>query len=239
MRLLTYENEGYDGPAVSSGGSSGGVAGSPILKVPKYLDIKWELIKTPLKAIHKGFRLVLFVGNDPNDTNQYLFPPVELGPDERRYVFTMTSSSSLLVNAAIKTLFKDWTESEWRAIATSIQVDPVTIATGSGSYDIRFTKTGKPAAGEAILTFKVTTPFTMAASGHTGTCTVNPTATANMPVKKNGSTVGTLQVSTSGVLSLVGFSATSFATGDILTVEAPSAQDATFSGLSYLLKTNV
>lgn len=239
MRLLTYEDGGGDGSNVGSGGSFGGTAGSPVLKVPKYLDINWELVKAPLKALHKGFRLVLFVGNDPSNTSQYLFPPVELGPDERRYVFTMAMTSSVVVNAAIKTLYKDWTESSWRSIAAGVLVDPVTIATGSGSYDIRFQRAGKPTAVEVILTFKVTTPFTMAATGHTGACTVNPTATASLPVKKNGTTVGTLEVSTSGVLSLVGFSATAFATGDILTVEAPGTQDATLSGLSFVLKTNV
>lgn len=239
MRLLSYEDAGSDGPAVGSGGSFGGTAGSPILKVPKYLDAKWNLIKEPLKAVHKGFRLVLFVGNNPDDTSQYLFPPVELGPSERRYVFTMSMTSSVVVNCAIKTLYKDWTESGWSVIASGVLVDPVTVATGGGAYDIRFQKTGKPAAAEAILTFPVTTPFTMAATGHSGTCTANPTATANLPVKKNGTTVGTLQVSTSGVLSLVGFSSTAFAAGDILTVEAPATQDATYSGLFFVLKTNI
>jgi hypothetical protein len=190
-------------------------------------------------AFHKGYRLVLYLGNNPDDTDQYLLAPVELGPSERRFIYTLTPSSSIVANASIKTLLNDNSESSWRTIAAGVVLDPVTINLGSGVYNIGFVLTGKPAAGQTILTFQAKNAFTVHATAHTGTCTVHPTATADFPCYKNGTLFGTLRLSTAGVLSLVAFSATAFAVGDILTVVAPASQDATLSTPSFVLIGNV
>ncbi len=240
MRSLLYEDAGISGTSVNyTGGSGGGTVGTPILTAPTFLDLRWGQNKPPLKALHKGYKLALFLGSDADNTDQYLFPPVYLGPDERRYVYTVSTSQVLTINAAIKTLFFDNSESEWKYLASSVMINPVTINLGAGAYNLSFASPGLPGAGVTLLSFAATVPFTVHATGHTLTCSVNPTAVADIKCYKNGVLFGTLELSTLGVLSLVAFSSTAFAIGDLLTVVAPSPQDATLSGPSFVLMGNV
>lgn len=84
--------------------------------------------------------------------------------------------------------------------------------------------------------YTFTSPVTFAAnwSGSYGSCGVNPTSSATFTVYKNGTSVGTVVVSTGGVFT---FSTTSggtvlYNTGDIFKVVAPSSQDATLTNIA-------
>ncbi len=66
---------------------------------------------------------------------------------------------------------------------------------------------------------------------------INATATFTVTVAKNGSTVGTISISTSGVYTFAtsGGSAVSFATTDYVTFTAPGTPDATLLGFGWTL----
>jgi hypothetical protein len=96
------------------------------------------------------------------------------------------------------------------------------------SYDVAFYVAGEPGDGVAIGTFVATRAFTLADdfAGSRGHCAVVPDATAVFDVQKNGSSIGSVSISTGGVFT---FSTTgggeSFAAGDRLTILAPSPAD--------------
>jgi hypothetical protein len=107
---------------------------------------------------------------------------------------------------------------------------------GSNPYDIVCSLVGKPDAGATVLeiTFTRNVAFAGNFSGSQGTVGTNPTSTATYTVKKNGSSIGTVVVSTGGVVTFTTTSgaAQSFVAGDRMTVTAPSSQDATLSDVA-------
>lgn len=105
--------------------------------------------------------------------------------------------------------------------------------------DIPCSLTGKPGAAAIVLIFTATRALSFAAnfSGAYGTAGANPTSTAAYDVLKNGSSIGTVSISTSGVFTFTTASGTSksLAAGDRLTITGPSSQDATLSDVSFTL----
>jgi hypothetical protein len=99
-------------------------------------------------------------------------------------------------------------------------------------YDVGFSVTGLPTDGAECLHFVAARAidFPDNFSGAYGHCGVNPTATASFDLKKNGVSIGSISINTSGVFTFNTTGAgTSLAAGDRLTVHAPSPQDATLS----------
>jgi hypothetical protein len=104
------------------------------------------------------------------------------------------------------------------------------------SYDLAFYGSGKPGDGAewgkyvATRAFKLFDQF----AGSVGHCRVNPTATAAFDVQKNGSSIGSVSISTGGTFTFTttGSALESFAAGDRLTLVAPSPQDATLEDVS-------
>lgn len=102
--------------------------------------------------------------------------------------------------------------------------------------------TGKPAASQIVAIYTAFSTETFPANfgspnqsyGSVGT---NPTSTASYTVNKNGSSVGTVSISTSGVFTFTTSGGTSFslAAGDRLTIVAPSSQDATLADVGITL----
>jgi hypothetical protein len=109
------------------------------------------------------------------------------------------------------------------------------IDTGS-PYDVVCSLTGLPAAAQTvlILTFNRAVSFAGNFGGSHGTAGVNPTATATYTVKQNGSSIGTVVVSTGGVVTFTTTSgaAQTFAAGDRMQVIAPSSADATLADVA-------
>lgn len=110
---------------------------------------------------------------------------------------------------------------------------------GTTPYDTGFFVPGKPDAGGQVMKYTavraVTIPGNCAGSrGHVST---NPTSTMVFDIQKNGSSVGSISISTAGVFT---FSTTSsspivLAAGDRLQVFAPNPQDATGADVSVTL----
>lgn len=110
---------------------------------------------------------------------------------------------------------------------------------GSTAYSIPFGFTSSPANAEVmhlkVFAENVVLPDNFAgARGYVG---INPTATATLTVQKNGSDVGTISISTTGVVTFNTTGTTvTFAPGDRLTVIAQTVADATLanSGFTFL-----
>jgi hypothetical protein len=106
---------------------------------------------------------------------------------------------------------------------------------GANSYDVIAFFPGLLTDDEKILKIVLPRAWTLAAStNHRGAVETNPAASVSLAIAKNGSGVGTITVSTGGVVSFSSFSATSFAVGDILTVTV-SGSASTLEGLSLSL----
>ena len=109
----------------------------------------------------------------------------------------------------------------------------------TGPYDVVASYVGKPGAAALVLVLTYTRAVSFAAnfSGSRGILSANPAAAATYTVKKNGTGIGTVAVSTGGVFTFAtsGGAAQSFAAGDRMTVEAPSPADTTLAdvGLTF------
>ncbi len=99
---------------------------------------------------------------------------------------------------------------------------------------------GSPTVGQtvALLGLPIAGLFAANFSGSVGSVGTNPTATALYTVKKNGSTIGTISISTGGVLTFAtsGGTTQSYAANDRLTIIAPSPVDAALSDVEFILK---
>lgn len=116
--------------------------------------------------------------------------------------------------------------------------DWVPVARGVGQpYDISCDYPGTPEADEVILRFVATRAYSLNAdfAGLQGTIATNPTGSFVLTVKNEGTTIGTITISTGGSYTLATTSGTakSFAIGEVLTVVAPSSADATAAGIAF------
>ncbi len=104
-------------------------------------------------------------------------------------------------------------------------------------YDLNCAFVGNPAAGATVflLTFVRGVSYLGNFSGARGSVAGNPTATATYTVNKNGSGIGTVAISTSGVFTFAttAGAAQSFAAGDVMAVTAPNPQDATLLNAAF------
>ena len=105
------------------------------------------------------------------------------------------------------------------------------------SYILSFFFTSTPTAGETLLIHVAGRAFTIPADfagALRSTVGVNPTASFALDVQKNGATIGTITVSTGGVVTATttGGLAQSIAAGDVLTVLAPTPADATAANMA-------
>lgn len=97
-----------------------------------------------------------------------------------------------------------------------------------------------PAAGEILLLHVATDSFTIAANmvGCKVAIGANPTATFVVLVKKNGATIGTISISTAGVITMTtpGGAAETVDPGDVVAIVAPASADATIASLVITLR---
>jgi hypothetical protein len=123
-------------------------------------------------------------------------------------------------------LFFDGTN--WQAVTSS--------GTTVNTFGVVSGVAGKPGASQLVCIYTAFSAQTFPANFGSpqqayGSVGVNPTATASYTVNKNGSSVGTISISTGGVFTFTTSGGTSFslAVGDRLTIVAPSSQDATLA----------
>ena len=106
-------------------------------------------------------------------------------------------------------------------------------------YDIGFSYPGSPTGSLEVLKFVAVRAIDFAddfagSQGHVGT---NPASTATFDVKKNGSSIGSIQVSTSGVFTFATTGgAVSLSAGDRISIQAPSPADASMADIGIVLK---
>ncbi|HEQ98800.1 MAG TPA: DUF2793 domain-containing protein [candidate division Zixibacteria bacterium] len=108
------------------------------------------------------------------------------------------------------------------------------------SYDIGSSFNGKPSASEVLLRIPFTRDvnFPDDLSGSQGVLGTAPTAQADFAIKKNGVEFATMSFAGSATTATFSTSSSDedFTAGDVLTVEAPSSQDATLADIGFLLK---
>jgi hypothetical protein len=97
---------------------------------------------------------------------------------------------------------------------------------------------GSPGASQVIERYIFATPvtFPVGLAGSYGTAGTAASATASFAIQKNGSAVGTMAFAASATsASFTMGTPTSFAGGDVLTIVAPGAPDATLANLAWTL----
>jgi hypothetical protein len=108
---------------------------------------------------------------------------------------------------------------------------------GREPYPVGWFFINPPYSGEVMLIHVAYRAWTLPASftGSKGSCGVNPTSSFAMDVRKNGTSVGTITISTSGVVSFTAASSVTFAAGDVLEVVAPATADPTVAKCGFTL----
>lgn len=105
--------------------------------------------------------------------------------------------------------------------------------------DVPLAIPGMPTAGNKypVATVSRKVGFKAQFAGSYGSVGTNPTAAQVMTLNKNGSAIGTVSVSTAGVVTFGtgGHADVTLSPGDRLTLTAPVTQDATMANLSITL----
>ena len=107
------------------------------------------------------------------------------------------------------------------------------------THDVGFFIPSKPASGATAMIFRAARAVTFPGNllGSVGRTDINPTATAAFDVKKNGTSTGTISISTAGVFTFTTTSGNpvSLAIGDYLSIISPAPQDTTMADFSMTL----
>jgi len=104
-------------------------------------------------------------------------------------------------------------------------------------YDLPIYIAGKPTAGEVYPIFNIVRNLTLPANlaGTVATIGTNPTGALALELQKNGTVIGTITFSTSGVPTIVFVSDVSWSSGDQFRLVSPSSQDSTGAFISITL----
>jgi hypothetical protein len=113
-------------------------------------------------------------------------------------------------------------------------------ATGSGKAAVSTTVSGSyngtTTANQVVqrYVFAGTVTFPVGLAGSQGTAEVAATASTTYDIEKNGASVATMVFAASATTATFAMpSATTFMTGDVLTVVAPAIPDATLANLAW------
>lgn len=111
---------------------------------------------------------------------------------------------------------------------------------GVNLYRVGFFFTTSPLTSEVMSLHVVTDACTFPAnfSASQGSCGTNPTGTFAIDVQKNGVSIGTISISTSGVFTFTTTSGTSktLVAGDVLKFMSPSSVDATLGNVAITIR---
>jgi hypothetical protein len=108
-----------------------------------------------------------------------------------------------------------------------------------GPYDIGVYFPGKPGAGATLLQLIAPRAFTLPAglTGSQGYAGTAPTAQADLDIRKNGTSIGTITFAAAASTASFSFaSEVAFVAGDRLAVIAPGTQDASLANISITFK---
>lgn len=108
------------------------------------------------------------------------------------------------------------------------------------AYDLGADYTGTPINDEIVAKWAVTREVSFAAdlAGSSGAVTTNPGGSTAFSLKDDGTTIGTVTISTGGVLTFttVGNTAKTVAAGSVVTLVAPNPADGTLADLVITFK---
>jgi hypothetical protein len=207
---------------------------------------KEEIVNEGLRYLEQGANWFLFKSRattaqpgSPSDGDCYLLPASPTGTDwsgnggkiARRintaWVF-LTAKEGMAGYVADEDVAITFNGTSWGTVG------------GGGTIRIGFFFTTAPTSSEVLLLNVATDAFILPANlaGARVSVGTNPAATFALDVRKNGSTVGTISISTGGVATLTtsGGSAVSFAAGDVLSVLGPASVDASIANVAVTLR---
>lgn len=114
------------------------------------------------------------------------------------------------------------------------------IPDADASYDIAGSTLSTPSNDAILMRFVANRAFRLPAvlAGSVGASSVAPTAAVTYLVKKNGTNLGTMDFAiATNTATFTAATATDFTVGDIMTVVAPAAVDATHDEIAWTFKT--
>jgi hypothetical protein len=106
-------------------------------------------------------------------------------------------------------------------VATTAFVTAAVTSSSGAPYDLPCEIPGTPPTSTKVVNFKAVRAFSLADSGHQGGQLENPSGNFVCTVAKNGTSIGTITFAAGGFSHSI--TATSFAAGDVLSVETPAA----------------
>jgi hypothetical protein len=120
--------------------------------------------------------------------------------------------------------------------ATQAALDAKVAYTGI-PYDLASAILGKPAGAAVVLRFVAVRAFSIPTNlaNSIAKCGTTPTASQTLTLKKNGTAFGTMVFAAAGSTATLTATATSFAVGDVLTIENQLSADATFADCEFTI----
>ena len=122
--------------------------------------------------------------------------------------------------------------------AEVVKSDGSTKYVGAALYDIAASTLSKPTDDAVLMRFSVARSFKLPAglTGSKAESLVAPTGAVSYSIKKNGSSVGTIDFASATNDATFTFSSEeTFAIGDILTIQAPATADSTHDEIAFTL----
>lgn len=144
---------------------------------------------------------------------------------------TITDSNTVTIDFGAATTGK--------AVIVTGDANGVGSQAASITYDVSGATLSQPTDGTTLMRFIAVRNFRMPVSltGSQASSEVATTSSAAYPIKKNGTSIGTINYAAAATAGTFTFSTeTDFTSGDILTVEAPATADATHDGLVWTFK---
>lgn len=181
-------------------------------------------------AVNDRVKVVGFTGN----TNNNILVGVITALTAAKMTIGGTDGDVIVDDAAGESVtITKWTSK--RALLSDIGIG----AGGSNSYDMRFGFTTTPTTDQIIDVIMIGRDITLPAdlAGSLGQVGTNPTASFDLLLKDDGTTIATINIATDGSFTFTTVSGTakSVAAGSVLTLVAPTTVDATVADMTMTI----